>query len=98
MVYGQSEILQKEVYLFERIDSGGQRESMKHLKCITFLRPTKENIALLSWELRYPKYGVYYICKLSWLIFCFYDVYINVVQKEMRLYVTIISFLEYVYL
>ncbi|PNF35932.1 Vacuolar protein sorting-associated protein 45 [Cryptotermes secundus] len=61
MVYGQSEILQKEVYLFERIDSGGQRESMKHLKCITFLRPTKENIALLSWELRYPRYGVYYI-------------------------------------
>ncbi|KDR23959.1 Vacuolar protein sorting-associated protein 45 [Zootermopsis nevadensis] len=61
MVYGQSEILQKEVYLFERIDSGGQHESMKHLKCITFLRPTKENVALLSRELRYPRYGVYYI-------------------------------------
>ncbi|KAJ9600038.1 hypothetical protein L9F63_009655 [Diploptera punctata] len=61
MVYGQSEILQKEVYLFERIDSGGQRETMKHLKCITFLRPTKENVALLSRELRYPRYGVYYI-------------------------------------
>lgn len=61
MVYGQSEILQKEVYLFERIDSGGQRENMKHLKCITFLRPTKENVDLLSRELRYPRYGVYYI-------------------------------------
>lgn len=61
MVYGQSEILQREVYLFERIDSGGQRESMKHLKCITFLRPTKENVALLSQELRCPRYGVYYI-------------------------------------
>jgi len=65
MVYGQSEILQKEVYLFERIDSGGQHESMKHLKCITFLRPTKENVALLSRELRYPRYGVYYICKFK---------------------------------
>uniref|UniRef100_A0A1B6CKF1 Vacuolar protein sorting-associated protein 45 n=1 Tax=Clastoptera arizonana TaxID=38151 RepID=A0A1B6CKF1_9HEMI len=61
MVYSQSEILQKEVYLFERIDSGGTLETMKHLKCITFLRPTKENIALLSKELRHPKYGAYYI-------------------------------------
>ncbi|XP_063231660.1 vacuolar protein sorting-associated protein 45 isoform X2 [Bacillus rossius redtenbacheri] len=61
MVYGQSEILQKEVYLFERIDSGGQQEPMRHLKCITFIRPTKENIALLSRELRYPRYGMYYI-------------------------------------
>nr|CAD7589313.1 unnamed protein product [Timema genevievae] len=61
MVYGQSEILQREVYLFERIDSGGQQEPMKHLKCIAFVRPTKDNIALLSRELRYPRYGVYYI-------------------------------------
>jgi len=62
MVYAQSEILQKEVYLFERIDSSG-RETMKHLKCICFLRPTKENIELLSQELRMSKYGLYYICK-----------------------------------
>ncbi|XP_061162873.1 vacuolar protein sorting-associated protein 45-like [Saccostrea echinata] len=60
MVYAQSEILQKEVYLFERIDSTG-RETMKHLKCITFLRPTKENVELLAQELRMPKYGLYYI-------------------------------------
>lgn len=60
MVYAQSEILQKEVYLFERIDSGG-RETMKHLKCICFLRPTKENVDLLAQELRVPKYGLYYI-------------------------------------
>ncbi|XP_071449589.1 vacuolar protein sorting-associated protein 45 [Hetaerina americana] len=60
MVYGQSEILQKEVYLFERIDSNRQ-EVMKYLKCIAFLRPTKENVAHLSMELKYPKYGSYYI-------------------------------------
>lgn len=60
MVYAQSEILQKEVYLFERIDSSG-RETMKHLKCITFLRPTKENVEFLAQELRMPKYGLYYI-------------------------------------
>uniref|UniRef100_A0A8C7ZG56 Vacuolar protein sorting-associated protein 45 n=1 Tax=Oryzias sinensis TaxID=183150 RepID=A0A8C7ZG56_9TELE len=40
VVYTQSEILQKEVYLFERIDSQS-RDSMKHLKVICFLRPTK---------------------------------------------------------
>ncbi|KAG8235516.1 hypothetical protein J437_LFUL015750, partial [Ladona fulva] len=60
MVYSQSEILKKEVYLFERIDSNRQ-EVMKYLKCIAFLRPTKENIELLSMELKYPKYGSYYI-------------------------------------
>ena len=62
MVYAQSEILQKEVYLFERIDSSG-RETMKHLKCICFLRPTSENVQLLAQELRVAKYGLYYICK-----------------------------------
>ncbi|XP_064608238.1 vacuolar protein sorting-associated protein 45-like [Liolophura sinensis] len=60
MVYAQSEILQKEVYMFERIDSGG-RETMKHLKCIAFMRPTKENVEMLAQELRTPKYGLYYV-------------------------------------
>nr|XP_008123293.1 PREDICTED: vacuolar protein sorting-associated protein 45-like [Anolis carolinensis] len=62
MVYTQSEILQKEVYLFERIDSPN-RESMKHLKAICFLRPTKENVDYLMQELRRPKYSTYFICK-----------------------------------
>ncbi|XP_026470099.1 vacuolar protein sorting-associated protein 45-like isoform X2 [Ctenocephalides felis] len=61
MVYSKSEILQKEVYLFERIDSNRLDEGLKHLKCIVFLRPTNENIALLAKELRDPKYGSYYI-------------------------------------
>jgi vacuolar protein sorting-associated protein 45 len=60
MVYAQSEILQKEVYLFERIDVGG-RETMKHLKAVCFLRPTQGNIGLLCDELRSPKYGQYYL-------------------------------------
>ncbi|XP_063803245.1 vacuolar protein sorting-associated protein 45 [Pseudophryne corroboree] len=60
MVYTQSEILQKEVYLFERIDSA-HRESMKHLKAICFLRPTKENVGYLIKELRRPKYSVYFL-------------------------------------
>lgn len=60
MVYTQSEILQKEVYLFERIDSQS-RENMKHLKAICFLRPTKDNVEYLIQELRRPKYSVYFI-------------------------------------
>ncbi|KAL8184820.1 UNVERIFIED_CONTAM: vacuolar protein sorting-associated protein 45, partial [Gekko kuhli] len=60
MVYTQSEILQKEVYLFERIDSAN-RENMKHLKAICFLRPTKENVEYLIQELRRPKYSIYFI-------------------------------------
>lgn len=59
--YAQSEMMQKEVYLFERIDSNVHREAIKFLKCIVFLRPTSENVQLLSEELRAPKYAQYYI-------------------------------------
>lgn len=60
MVYSQSEVLQEEVYLFERLDTPN-RETMAHLKALCFLRPTAENINLLKKELRKPKYGEYYI-------------------------------------
>ncbi|CAF0811095.1 unnamed protein product [Adineta ricciae] len=60
MVYAQSEILQKEVFLFERIDIAGQK-SLKNLSAICFLRPTDENIQALVRELREPKYGSYFI-------------------------------------
>ncbi|XP_060676539.1 vacuolar protein sorting-associated protein 45 [Hemiscyllium ocellatum] len=60
MVYTQSEILLKEVYLFERIESTN-RETMKHLKAICFLRPTKENVEYLIQELRRPKYGLFFV-------------------------------------
>eukprot|EP01113_Clastostelium_recurvatum_P047604 TRINITY_DN851_c0_g1_i2.p1 TRINITY_DN851_c0_g1~~TRINITY_DN851_c0_g1_i2.p1 ORF type:complete len:556 (+),score=164.20 TRINITY_DN851_c0_g1_i2:96-1763(+) len=59
MVFPQSAILQKEVFLFEKIDQ--KRESMNHLKAIVFLRPTPENIAHLVAELRQPKYGEYHL-------------------------------------
>ncbi|GAB0089066.1 vacuolar protein sorting-associated protein 45 [Sergentomyia squamirostris] len=61
MAFSQSDMLQKDVFLFERIDSPRSNERLKHLKCIVFLRPTKNNIALLSHELRSPKYGSYYV-------------------------------------
>nr|CAG4643835.1 EOG090X03QA [Lepidurus arcticus] len=61
MVFAQSEISQKEVYLFEQIEKGNLSQKLTHLKCIVFLRPTKENIDLLAKELKSPRYGQYYI-------------------------------------
>lgn len=61
MAFSQTEMLQKEVYLFERIDSGRSNERLKYLKCIVFIRPTRENILRLSNELKSPKYGSYFI-------------------------------------
>lgn len=63
MAFSQSDMLQREVYLFERIDSGRSNERMKYLKCIVFIRPTKQNVQLLAQELRSPKYGSYFVCK-----------------------------------
>lgn len=64
MVYSQSQMLQKEVYLFEKIDAPRSPERMKYMKCLVFIRPNKNNVSLLSAELKAPKYGSYYICKL----------------------------------
>jgi len=58
LVYAQSEILQKEVYLLERINNTA-REVMTHLKAIVFVRPTKSSIDALVAELKRPKYGSY---------------------------------------
>lgn len=60
LVYSQSEILQEEVYLFERL-SDPNREVMAHLKAICFLRPTTENLNDLKRELKNPRYGEYYL-------------------------------------
>ncbi|XP_020600895.1 vacuolar protein sorting-associated protein 45-like [Orbicella faveolata] len=79
MVYTQSEVLQKEVYLFERVDTSG-RETMKHLKAICFLRPTRENIEHLCSELKNPKYGVYYLCK-CYIVIIMYNYYTSECPK-----------------
>lgn len=68
MVHSQTDMLKKEVYLFERIDSGRSNERLKYIKCIVFIRPTKENVSRLANELKSPKYGTYFICKAIILI------------------------------
>lgn len=60
MVYAQSEILQRQVYVFERIESQ-KRDPLKTLKAIVFVRPTEDNVRLLAQELRHPKYAQYYL-------------------------------------
>mmetsp|Transcript_27167 Transcript_27167/g.63188 ORF Transcript_27167/g.63188 Transcript_27167/m.63188 type:complete len:580 (-) Transcript_27167:181-1920(-) len=60
MVYSQSDILQHEVFLVERIDAE-QHEKMRHLNAICFLRPTTDNFLKLTKELKNPKYQEYHL-------------------------------------
>ncbi|KAK9069484.1 hypothetical protein SSX86_011388 [Deinandra increscens subsp. villosa] len=60
VVYSQSELLQKEVFLVELVDSiSMSKESMSHLKAVYFLRPTSENIQHLKRQLAKPRFGEY---------------------------------------
>eukprot|EP00760_Papus_ankaliazontas_P038391 PhM_4_TR9113/c0_g1_i1/m.30757/K12479/VPS45; vacuolar protein sorting-associated protein 45 len=61
MVYTQSEIIGNEVYLIESIDKVEDRQEMPHLKCVTYLRPTEDNVAAVCRELRRPNYGEYHL-------------------------------------
>lgn len=60
----QSALLNHSVYLTDRIDNA-DREKMRHLRCICFVRPSPDSIQLLIDEFREPKYGEYYICMLA---------------------------------
>lgn len=75
VVYSQSDLLKKEVFLVELIDSiSKSKESMSHLKAVYFLRPTPENIQRLRRQLANPRFGEYHLCKLQYLFlicFCF---------------------------
>jgi vacuolar protein sorting-associated protein 45 len=59
MVYSQTQILEQEVYLVERL--GKAHESMGHLKAAVFLQPTEDNCVLLLSELANPKYAEYHL-------------------------------------
>lgn len=61
VVLGMSEVMRQEVYMFERVDQASTGENMSYLKCLVFIRPTRENIELLVRELQKPRYGAYYI-------------------------------------
>lgn len=62
VVYSQSELLKKEVFLVELIDSISlSKESMSHLKAVYFLRPTSENIQYMRRQLAKPRFGEYHL-------------------------------------
>jgi vacuolar protein sorting-associated protein 45 len=61
MAYTPPDMLQKEVFIFERIDNSG-KGLLKHLAAICFLRPTQENFKALVQELHEPRYGNYFLC------------------------------------
>ncbi|XP_069958073.1 vacuolar protein sorting-associated protein 45 [Cherax quadricarinatus] len=61
VVLGMSEVMRQEVYMFERLDQTSSGENMAYLKCLVYIRPTRENIDLLARELQKPRYGTYYI-------------------------------------
>ncbi|KAI2471703.1 Sec1-like protein [Annulohypoxylon bovei var. microspora] len=56
----QSSLLNHEVYLTDRLDNPN-REKMRHLRCLCFVRPSSDSIQFLIDELRDPKYGEYYL-------------------------------------
>ena len=57
----QSDILEQEVYLVERIDAEDKKEALPHLKAVALLRPSRENVARLRRELRDPRFGSYHL-------------------------------------
>ncbi|TPX77221.1 hypothetical protein CcCBS67573_g01533 [Chytriomyces confervae] len=59
-VVTQSQLLAREVYLIDRVESR-TRDKMRHLKCVVFVRPSPESIQALVEELRDPCYGDYYL-------------------------------------
>ena len=59
MVYSQTQILEREVYLVELL--GKRHESMNHLKAAVFLQPTEANTQLLLAEFLNPKFAEYHL-------------------------------------
>lgn len=62
----QSTLLNHSVYLTDRLDNS-EREKMRHLRCLCFLRPSSDSIQLLIDEFRDPKYGEYHLCECSYI-------------------------------
>lgn len=60
-VYSQTQILERDVFLVERVEQAHRHEPMKHLKASVFVRPTWANLEVLKSELRDPRFHEYHI-------------------------------------
>ena len=57
MVYTQTQVLQRQVYLVEHMKNTSQHGRMMHLKAIVFVRPTLANVEMLKKELADPHFS-----------------------------------------
>uniref|UniRef100_A0A453BPK0 Vacuolar protein sorting-associated protein 45 homolog n=3 Tax=Triticinae TaxID=1648030 RepID=A0A453BPK0_AEGTS len=58
VVYSQSDLLRKEVFLVETVDdASSSRASMAHLKAVYFLRPSSDNVQKLRRHLSAPRFA-----------------------------------------
>ena len=60
MVFLQSGLLQKDVYLTDLITQT-KRDRMTHMKAVVFIRPVRDSIEALVAELHDPKYSEYHV-------------------------------------
>ena len=61
MVYSQSQVLERDVFLVERLEKARTHEPMPHLKAAVFVRPTRENLELLKAEVAEPRFAEYHL-------------------------------------
>jgi vacuolar protein sorting-associated protein 45 len=69
LVLSQSQILELEVFLVEVVENQSERDfgtdkavqSMRHLKAVSFLRPTSANFLFLTRELKFPRFSTYHL-------------------------------------
>ena len=61
----QSEIMKREVYLFEYLhapsSTSNKKNGLAFMKCVILVRPDSNNIRLLAKELSAPRYGSYFV-------------------------------------
>jgi vacuolar protein sorting-associated protein 45 len=76
MVLSQSQILEKEVFLTRRldqIDQMGKKADHQHLKAVFFVRPTEENVRVISKMVAQPEFSEYYLCNaFIFILFCLF--------------------------
>lgn len=86
VAYSQSELLQKEVFLVELVDSVSKSmESMSHLKAICFLRPTSQNIQHLRRQLANPRFGEYHLCEFLWYFFLILSSFAKTISSWLKI-------------